>query len=372
MRAKRVISRLWIVLLVVGLLFAGFATFKYFTVKPPTIEISVARESIAKAKTAHAGKYASDRLREAEKLFKEALAEWALQNTKFFAFRDYSKVKDLATASLNISTNAHSEAGSAKDKYTRQLDIELQKVEAQINRFENYYKYLPVGRVNFDRYNKGKIQYLEAQHEYSNKNYQKAMELIAHSGEKLGQAEKTSRAKLLSFYEDFPDWEKNLQQAFQLSKRQTVILVNKMEATCTVLENGKAVNVFEAEFGPNWMGDKMMRGDRATPQGAYKVTEKKKGGRTKYYKALLLNYPNSEDLVRFDQMKKVGSVSKSAHIGGLIEIHGGGGKGVHWTDGCVALQNNEMDTIYELCAIGTPVFIIGSDKTLEEYLNEIK
>ncbi len=332
-------SRLFVALLVLVLLFGSFATFKYFTVKPPVIEINAARESIAKAKNAHAGKYASDRLREAEKLYQEALAEWALQNTKFFAFRDFIRVKDLATASLNISVNAHSEAGFAKDKYTRQLDIELQKTEAQINRFESCYKNLPVGRVNFDRYNKGKIQYLEAQHEYSNKNYQKAMELIAQAGEKLGKAEKASRAKLNSFYEDFPEWERNIQQAFQLSKRQTVILVNKLEATCTVLKGGKVVKVFEAEFGPNWLGDKIMKGDRATPQGIYKVIEKKKGGRTIYYKALLLNYPNSEDLVRFDQLKKAGSVSKSAHIGGLIEIHGDGGKGVHWTDGCAGVHS---------------------------------
>lgn len=358
-------------LLVVGLLFVGFATVKYFTVKPPTAEINSARESIAKAKNAHAGKYASERLRHAEKMFNEAMVEWSVENGKFVAFRDFSRVRDLANSALNISTNAFSEAGSVKDKYTRQLDIEMQKTEAQINRFENYYKNLPVGRVNFDRYHKAKIQYLEAQHEYTNKNYQKAMELIAQASENLGQAEKASRAKLHSFYEDFPDWERDIQKAFQLSKRQTVVLVNKMNASCSVLKGGKEIKVFEAEFGPNWLGDKKMRGDRATPQGVYKVTEKKKAGRTKYYKALLLNYPNNEDLIRFDRLKKAGSVSKGAHIGGLIEIHGHGGKGVHWTDGCVALRDKDMDSIYELCAIGTPVFIIGSDKTLAEYLNEL-
>ncbi len=372
MRAKRIIPRLLVAVAILSCLFIAYATYKYFTIKAPTSEIDKARESIARAKSAHASRYASERLHEAEKLFNAAMAEWTLQNDIFFAFRDFSHVKDLATASLNISINAHNEADSQKDKYTKQLELKLEQTTSQIHLFENCYKNLPLGRVNFDRYNKGKIQYLEALHEFNNKNYPKALKLIEQASDKLDQAEKATQTKLNSFYEDFPDWEKNINQAFLLSKKQTIVLVNKMEATCAVLKGGKVIKVFDAEFGPNWMGDKIMKGDRATPQGIYKITNKKKGSSTKYYKAMLLNYPNDEDVARFDRMKKAGSISKSAHIGGLIEIHGHGGKGVHWTEGCVALTDNEMDVIYDLCKVGTLVFIVGSDKTLKEYLNTIK
>ncbi len=372
MSVKRIISYLLVVLAITSCLFIGYAVFKYYTTKPPVAEIDKARESIAKAKSAHASKYASERLHEAEKLFNTAMSEWTVQNTRFIAFRDFTHVKDLAKASLNISINAHSEADSQKNKYTKELELKLQQTTSQINLFENHYKNLPLGRENFDRYNKGKILYLEALHEYSNQNYQKALKLIDQAGSKLELAEKATQSKLNNFYEDYPDWEKNINQAFNLSKKQTIVLVNKIEATCAVLKGGKVIKTFDAEFGPNWMGDKIMKGDRATPQGIYKITKKKKDSSTKYYKALLLNYPNDEDVARFDRMKKNGSVSKGAQIGGLIEIHGHGGKGLHWTEGCVALRDKEMDIIYDMCPVGTLVFIVGSDKSLDEYLNAIK
>lgn len=115
-----------------------------------------------------------------------------------------------------------------------------------------------------------------------------------------------------------------------------------------------------------------MKGDQSTPQGVYKVTEKKKDVKTKYYEALLLDYPNSADKIRFDRMKKSGSIPVNTRIGGLIEIHGEGGKGIHWTDGCIALTNKDMDSVYNLCSVGTSVVIIGSDKSLDEYLSGIQ
>ena len=48
---------------------------------------------------------------------------------------------------------------------------------------------------------------------------------------------------------------------------------------------------FDAELGTNWVGDKRVKGDKATPEGMYKITKKFDGRKTKYYKALLLDYP---------------------------------------------------------------------------------
>jgi lipoprotein-anchoring transpeptidase ErfK/SrfK len=46
-------------------------------------------------------------------------------------------------------------------------------------------------------------------------------------------------------------------------------------------------------------------------------------------------------------------------IGGLIEIHGAGGQGRNWTDGCVALVNPDMDRLFAAVGVGTPVTIVG-------------
>ena len=118
-------------------------------------------------------------------------------------------------------------------------------------------------------------------------------------------------------------------------------------------------------MGPNWIGTKKYRGDKATPEGKYHVTKKKSRRQTKYYKALLINYPNDDDKVRYDANIKNGSIPKRG-IGDLIEIHGDGGRGINWTDGCVALTNSDMDRLYELVSTGTPVTIVGSLRSLQE------
>jgi len=124
---------------------------------------------------------------------------------------------------------------------------------------------------------------------------------------------------------------------------------------------------FEAEFGSNWLGDKKSRGDMATPEGKYIVTKKLSGGSTKYHKALLINYPNKVDVQEFNERIRNGQLRADASIGDLIEIHGDGGKGGNWTQGCVALKNSDMDVLYKYVSKGTPVTIIGSTLTIEEF-----
>ena len=90
--------------------------------------------------------------------------------------------------------------------------------------------------------------------------------------------------------------------------------------------------------------------------------------KTKYHKALLLDYPNEDDKSNFEKLKKLGAISKNAQIGGLIEIHGNGGKGIHWTDGCIAVKNKDMDVIFDICAVSTKVIIVGSKISFDKYL----
>ncbi len=369
MRRKKVFVVVLFPVFFIFLALAGFAVYKLVTVKPPYEQVNLAREAIASAKSAHAAMYANGKLVKAEQLFSEAISEWKLQNAKLFIFRDFSKTEELANASLKYSKEAHKNAGAEQNNSKIRLEKELQKAKAQILQFDNYLKSLPLGREIFDKYNSGKMAFLEAENNYNKGEYYKGLTKSTLAREKLTQAESAARLRLNRFFEDYAIWEKNARLAVQLSKKgQAVILVNKMESSISVLKAGKTIKEYEAEFGPNWMGDKIMKGDRTTPEGIYRVTEKKRGAKTKYHKALLLNYPNDEDKARFERLKKSGAISGNAQIGGLIEIHGGGGKGIHWTDGCVALNNKEMDAVYDFCQVSTPVIIIGADKPLAEYL----
>jgi murein L,D-transpeptidase YafK len=123
------------------------------------------------------------------------------------------------------------------------------------------------------------------------------------------------------------------------------------------------------EFGPNWIGNKTCRGDRATPEGIYKIVRKKDHRKTIYHKALAINYPNEEDKVRYRNQIAAGNISKRHDIGGSIEIHGGGGRGFNWTNGCVALTDKDIDIVYGMVSENTPVVIVGATDTLEKYVN---
>ena len=92
----------------------------------------------------------------------------------------------------------------------------------------------------------------------------------------------------------------------------------------------------------------------ASPEGRYRITHELQ--RSRYYKALRLDYPNDEDRSRYREARRRGLVKAS--IGGLIEIHGEGGRGEDWTMGCVALANSDMDHLMRQVGVGTPVTIV--------------
>jgi len=52
----------------------------------------------------------------------------------------------------------------------------------------------------------------------------------------------------------------------------------------------------------------------------------------------------------------------------MIEIHGDGGRGVDWTNGCIALTDQDIDQLYGKVKTGIPVYIIGSVIPLKEIL----
>jgi len=99
------------------------------------------------------------------------------------------------------------------------------------------------------------------------------------------------------------------------------------------------------------------------------ITKKLSNGSTKYHKALMINYPNQQDLEEFNSRIQRGQLPGGARIGELIEIHGDGGKGGNWTEGCVALRNRDMDLLFEHVDSGTPVTIIGSSISLDKYIS---
>jgi hypothetical protein len=156
-------------------------------------------------------------------------------------------------------------------------------------------------------------------------------------------------------------WSRQVAETLDLSRRQgvSVVIVDKAGHRLLVYRRGRQVAVFKAELGTAGLAPKRHAGDCATPEGRYRVTTVKTGGATRYYKALLLDYPNPDDRRRHRLERDAGTIEAGVGPGSLIEIHGHGGQGRDWTEGCVALRDRDMDRLLELVAAGTPVTIVG-------------
>ncbi|MBI4698831.1 MAG: L,D-transpeptidase family protein [Nitrospirae bacterium] len=160
-------------------------------------------------------------------------------------------------------------------------------------------------------------------------------------------------------------WRTWVNEAIETSKERGIysIFVSKIDKKLILYKNGSPYKTYSIGLGKNGFHDKLYAGDLATPEGKYQVI--KKQFRSRYYKALLINYPNEEDRRQFHTAKRNGLVPASAGIGGLIEIHGGGKEST--TYGCISMENNQIDELFKIVDIGTPVTIVGAI----EYVNTI-
>ncbi len=202
-------------------------------------------------------------------------------------------------------------------------------------------------------------------------------ERLAAAGEQGRAADKLNAARVMtavvhqswsSLHARFSDprltrqWREWAEQTIEESRDRAsaAIIIDKLHRRLVLYYKGLRLASFPAELGANGLRRKEHAGDRATPEGMYRVVQIKDGRQTKFYKALLINYPNDEDWARFARGKQRGTIPFRAGIGSLIEIHGGGGEGRDWTDGCVALTDGDMDKLFPRIWIGTPVTIVGT------------
>jgi murein L,D-transpeptidase YafK len=100
----------------------------------------------------------------------------------------------------------------------------------------------------------------------------------------------------------------------------------------------------------------MRQGDHRTPEGSY-VLDSRNANR-RFYKAFHISYPGPKDIAG---AKKLG-----VSPGGDIMQHGlpkeyawvGTAQTLHdWTDGCIAVSNDERDEIWRLVRVGNPIEI---------------
>lgn len=132
------------------------------------------------------------------------------------------------------------------------------------------------------------------------------------------------------------------------------IRVNKAARTMELHAGGRLVHVIEhIQLGDAPVGPKRFEGDERTPEGRYEIDWGNPGSR--YHLSLHISYPGPDDITF--------AAAQGRSPGGMIMIHGQpdgwpvGRVPGDWTDGCIAVSNEEMDALWAAVPDGTPIEI---------------
>ena len=131
----------------------------------------------------------------------------------------------------------------------------------------------------------------------------------------------------------------------------TLIEIDKSERNMWLYHNDRVLKTYDVDLGRRPNGHKQFEGDGKTPEGRYSIN--RRNPNSNFHLSLGISYPNEQD-VAFAE-------SQGKPPGGEIFIHGRsryrGGNYGDWTEGCIAVTDREMETIYSMVRDGTPIII---------------
>ena len=142
----------------------------------------------------------------------------------------------------------------------------------------------------------------------------------------------------------------------EFTQKAESVLILKKAHVLELVSEGKVIRTYKVALGQGGIKPKEREGDGRTPEGHYMIDARNAGSH--YHLSLHISYPNAEDRKRAAQL--------SVSPGGDIMIHGlPNGMGwlgaaqrfYDWTQGCVAVTDLEIEEIWKLVPLGTPVEI---------------
>lgn len=151
--------------------------------------------------------------------------------------------------------------------------------------------------------------------------------------------------------------------------RKPSLVVKKGKRQLQVFDGEKLVKSYKIAVGSNSYDDKQIEGDNKTPEGDFYLAVKNPA--SKFHRSLGLSYPNAEDAARgllaalitreeHDQIVRAIAENRlppqNTRLGGEIYIHGGGTK-KDWTRGCIALENDDAQELFDALPRGILVSI---------------
>ncbi len=155
--------------------------------------------------------------------------------------------------------------------------------------------------------------------------------------------------------------------------------VYKSSRELIVKEGDQIIKRYHIAIGRGSDGTKRKLGDHKTPIGMYKIVEFKENSQFHFF--MLINYPNQLDawhgyidnLIDAKQFKEIVAADwnnelppQDTVLGGYIGLHGIGEvteeklsmhNQQNWTQGCIALTNEEISELRNYVAVGTTIEI---------------
>lgn len=329
---------------------------------PPFSQLDQARLALSAARHAGASLYAATQLSAVEGSWQRTRQALRHNQSRWFFLRDFEQVRHLAEITTQNAKSAAARAVAVRDSLALVTIATMLAVKEKVADLQSTFEEIPLSLSNRRKYMQSALHLAECEAAFGRDDFIRAAARARAALSGVSSASNQSQQLLKEYLANVKKWRSRADETIALSafENREVIIVDKLARLCIVYHSGQLQTQYIIELGSRWLGQKRRNGDGATPEGKYYITKKKEETQTRYYKALEINYPNDEDRERFAAAQKDGAVPRGAHPGGLIEIHGEGGKGADWTEGCVALQNADMDDLYALANVGTPVTIVGS------------
>lgn len=135
------------------------------------------------------------------------------------------------------------------------------------------------------------------------------------------------------------------------------VVVEKSKRKLYLVRNGEKFREYPILLGAMPRGPKMQAGDLRTPEGVYTLDWRNPNSR--FYKAMHISYPSPSDRERAEE--------KGVDPGGMVMIHGEHYEPAmrrvlrrnpkDWTEGCIALNNEDIDELWHTVPVGTPIEI---------------
>jgi murein L,D-transpeptidase YafK len=158
------------------------------------------------------------------------------------------------------------------------------------------------------------------------------------------------------------------------------LVIWKSRYTVALFKGGTRVKTYQAVFGKGYYdGDKQMIGDKRTPEGEFYICAMNESKR--FHKFMGISYPSMKHaktglrskMISLDEYTMIKQAIESrtqppweTRLGGAIGLHGRTtisenaqpSVGNNWTDGCIALDNADVDELYRVVSLRTPVTIL--------------